>query len=81
MHPATWRTLFQDVVGDREALAAQRNVQSEANQLIARRLLTDGGPLAGIEAEAIARLEDIGNRGRAAGSRPASGWPRTCTAA
>jgi AcrR family transcriptional regulator len=57
MHPATWRTLFQDVVGDREALAAQRNVQSEANQLIARRLLTDGGPLAGIEARATARLE------------------------
>lgn len=56
-HPATWRTLFQDVLGDREALAAQRRVQSEANQLMALRLLADGGPLAGIEAGGSARLD------------------------
>lgn len=56
-HPATWRMLFQDVLGDREALAAQRRVQSEANQLMAMRLLADGGPLAGIEVGASARLD------------------------
>jgi hypothetical protein len=48
--------VFQDVVGDRDALEAQRNVQSEANQLIARRLLASGGPLAGIDAKVTGRL-------------------------
>lgn len=56
-HPATWRILFQDVVGDREAVAAQRTVQGEANQLMARRLLTGGGPLAGMDPGATVRLE------------------------
>ena len=45
MHPATWRTLFQDVVGDPEVLAAQRKIQGEANMMVASRLLQEGGPL------------------------------------
>lgn len=56
-HPATWRTLFQDVPGDTDVLAAQRRVQGEANQLMATRLLVPGGPLAGIETAQAARLD------------------------
>lgn len=48
-HPTTWRTLFQDVVGDAEALSAQRHVQAEANMLVAGRLAHERGALSGLE--------------------------------